>query len=128
MIRLITVALTLALAACSDSADRTYAGVASATHDCDKEKKVAIDATGGSFTLNGACDSVTVNGSDNRLAVEVSKATTINGARNVATIGAADRIAVRGYGNKVTWRKGMSGASPNTVTASGDNNTIEQAK
>ncbi|MGE3991651.1 DUF3060 domain-containing protein [Pseudorhodoplanes sp.] len=117
------------LTACGgDNPDRTYSGVAVATHDCGKEKKVAVDGTGGSFTLNGTCDSVTVNGGDNRLAVEASKAVTINGARNVIDVGAADRIAVRGYGNTVTWRKGASGSAPHTVTATGDRNAITQAQ
>jgi hypothetical protein len=116
------------LAGCGDNPDRTYSGVAGATHDCGKERNVAVNGSGGTFTFTGTCERVSLNGDGNKAAIEATKTMAVNGAKNLVEIGAVDRVNVSGSENTVTYRKGLPGASPYAATASGNNNSITQAK
>lgn len=122
---LLTAALTLA--ACGGD-DRTYSGVANATHDCGNEKKVAVNGNGGTFTVTGPCERVSLNGDNNKVTIASTKAVAVSGAGNIVAIGAVDRVSVSGSDNHVTWRKGLPGESPYAATARGNNNTIAQSQ
>lgn len=123
---LLSAALTLA--ACGSGDDRTYSGVTSATHDCGREKKVAVNASGGTFAFTGPCERVSLSGDNNKVTIEATKAVAVSGARNMVGIGAVDRVSVSGSDNNVTWRKGLPGGAPYAATASGNNNSITQTK
>jgi hypothetical protein len=118
----------LTLAACGDTPDRTYAGVANATHDCGKEKKVAVNGSGGSFTFTGTCTRVSLNGANNTLTIEAATALDVKGDSNNVKIGAVDNVSVSGSQNSVTYKSGVSSPQPRSATASGNRNDILQAK
>ena len=118
----------LALAACGDNPDRTYSGVPGATHDCDQERKVAINGSGGTFTFSGTCERVSLNGASNTLTIEATKALDVKGDVNTVRIGAVDAISVSGSQNNVTYRTGLPGGQPKSASARGDRNGILQAK
>jgi hypothetical protein len=121
--------VALTLTACGgDNPDRTYSSVTSATHDCGKEKKVAVNAIGGTFTFTGICERVSLSGDNNKVTIEATNAVAVSGARNVVAIGAVDRVSVSGSDNTVTWRKGLPGDAPYAATASGNNNSVMQMK
>ncbi len=118
-----------ALTACGgDSPDRTYSSVMSATHDCGKEKKVAVNGGGSTFTFIGTCERVSLNGANNTLTVEAAKALDVKGDGNTVKIGAVDTIAVSGSQNNVTYGKGLPGDQPRSASASGNRNNILHGK
>lgn len=51
----------------------------------------------------------------------------INGSNNTASIGSADKISVMGSDNKISYKKGLSGAKPR-VGSLGENNQVTQVK
>ena len=125
---LVSLIAAVSLVGCDDAPDKTYTGVAGATHDCGKERKVAVSGSGGTFIFTGICEHASLNGGANKVTIEATKTIAINGVKNVVEIGAVDRIAVTGSDNVVTYRTGIAGSSPHTAAASGNNNSITQAK
>jgi hypothetical protein len=98
----------LTLTACGDAPDRTYAGVAGATHDCGKERKVAVNASVGIFTFIGTCERVSLNGANNTLTIEAATALDVKGDSNTVRIGAVDAVSVSGSRNNVRYRSGVT--------------------
>ncbi|HWV41476.1 DUF3060 domain-containing protein [Pseudorhodoplanes sp.] len=116
----------LTLTACGEAPDRTYADVTNATHDCGKEKKVAVNASGGSFTFTGPCASIALNGANNTLTIESANALDIKGDGNIVKIGAVDSVSVNGSQNKVAYKRGVTDIQPPSATTRGNNNDVRQ--
>ena len=62
-----------------------------------------------------------------KITIENVKQLAVNGAGNQIDVGGADKIAVVGSDNKITYKKGLSGTKPK-VGAVGKNNKIDQVK
>jgi hypothetical protein len=118
-------AALLALAPATALAERTYTDKA-ATHDCTKEPEVAINASGGTYTLTGPCTKLTVNGADNKLKADSVVKVTVTGSKNTLEIDAVDRLAVTGNDNAVNYKRGVSG-KPKAASV-GANNKLNQVK
>lgn len=95
--------------------------------DCAKQPSHTINTGDNTLTYIGTCESIVINGGENRLTIENVKQLAINGGDNVVAIGGVDRIAINGDGNKVTYKKGLSGTKPH-ITSLGEHNEATQVK
>ncbi|HEU0035352.1 MAG TPA: DUF3060 domain-containing protein [Kofleriaceae bacterium] len=120
-------AASLALVPAAAIADRSFNAETAGSHDCAKDPIVSINSSGGTFTLTGTCDLVSVNGADNKVTVEGAKKVSVNGSTNAVDIGAADRISVNGSDNKVTYKKSLAGGKPK-VSSLGTGNKVTLVK
>lgn len=82
----------------------------SVTVDCGDGGKVVVNGSSNNVTVTGGCAKVAVNGSANNVAID-----------------AADKIAVTGSGNHVTYKKGFTKKSPK-VARTGVGNKVSRAK
>ncbi|MBL8620123.1 MAG: DUF3060 domain-containing protein [Myxococcales bacterium] len=80
------------------------------TVDCGDGGKVVVNGSSNNVTVTGGCAKVAVNGSANNVAID-----------------AADKIAVTGSGNHVTYKKGFTKKSPK-VARTGVGNKVSRAK
>ena len=120
--RAVLVAL-LTLLPATALAERVYTDKA-ATHDCAKEPEVAINASGGTYTLTGPCTRLAITGADNKVKADSAVKVTVNGSKNTVEIDAVDRLGVTGNENLVTYRRGVSGKP--RAAAVGANNKLSQ--
>jgi hypothetical protein len=97
------------------------------SHDCTTDPEVALNASGVTLDLTGACTKVAINGSGTTVTIASGVKVAINGASNTVTIDAADKIAVNGAGNTVTYKRGVSKKKPK-VSNLGVNNKIARVK
>ena len=91
----------------------TYSGTEkSFTHTCDEKhgRSIVIDGVENSVTLKGKCDSVSVNGTSNKVSME--------------TVG---RITVSGVENALKYKSGFEGKSP-AISKTGVDNTVTKIK
>lgn len=95
--------------------------------DCAKSPTAVIDEGEGKYRFVGPCTKIVIDGGDNTVAIESVKELAITGAGNTVNVGAADRISLTGNDNKLTYKKGLSGAKPK-ISSVGHNNTVTQAK
>jgi len=122
------IALLIALVPSVALADKSYNSEQSATHDCNKDPVVSINASGGTFTLTGTCDKVGINGSSNTVTIESVKKLGVNGASNKADVGAAEKIGVAGSSNTITYKTGLGGKGKPKVGSVGVGNKVTQVK
>ena len=81
---------------------------------------VTVDCgDGGQVVVNGSTNTVTVTGGCAKVVV--------NGSANTVAIDAADKIAVTGSGNKVTYKKGHTRKAPK-VARLGTGNKVARVK
>ena len=78
--------------------------------DCGEGGKVAINGSKNEITITGACSAVAINGSMNDVEID-----------------GADKIAINGSGNSVSWVKGWKKAKPK-IAKNGRNNRVTQNK
>lgn len=121
---LLIAALAAALAPATARADKVYAAGKGATWDCKKDPVVTINHGRGTYTFQGPCKSINLNGGQSTVRIEDTEALNITGASNTVTVGQIDQINLVGAGNKVTWRKAKHGDKPG-ITNVGTNNQIE---
>jgi hypothetical protein len=118
-------------AAGGDKADKPAASEAPAdakgAHDCARSPTAVIDNGDGNYRFVGPCTRIAINGGDNTVAIESVIELAISGAGNTVNVGGTDRIKVYGNDNKVTYKKGLTGAKPK-VSTFGNDNTITQTK
>src|SRR5260221_9129634 len=62
--------LLLALIPTVAAADKSFSGDKNATWDCTKDPEVSITSDKATFTLTGACKSLSVSGNDVKLTIE----------------------------------------------------------
>ena len=88
-----------------------------------------VNDAGASLSLDcGDGGQVVVNGAANRIAITGGCAkVVINGSTNQVAIDAADKIAITGSRNTVTYKKGWTKKNPK-VTRLGTGNTIAKLK
>ena len=123
--RTVLIAL-IALLPATALADRSYNSEQNVTHDCAKDAKVSVNASGGTYTFTGPCDKIAINGSDNKIKVASVAKLAINGSKNTADVDAVDKLAVTGSENTVTYKRGVSGKPK--VASLGTNNKISLVK
>ena len=95
--------------------------------DCAKQPRHTINTGDNTLVYVGTCERIVINGGENRLTIESVKQLAVNGGDNVVDIGSVDRISINGDGNKVTYKKGLSGAKPH-ITSLGEHNETTQVK
>jgi len=100
------VGLLIALTPAVAHAGKTYNEGSGGTWDCKKDPAVTINVSDGTYVFKGACTSISVNGSTDRLTIESVDRLTINGNDNTIDADTASRITVNGNANKVTYKKG----------------------
>src|SRR5262245_36942775 len=95
--------------------------------DCGKSPnaKITQDHTVAKFV--GACETIEITGDYSRVSIESAKTVLVHGDYHIVEVVAAGKIDVHGDYNKVTWKKGLTGAKPD-VTTKGDFNTVGPAK
>jgi hypothetical protein len=120
--------LLLALVPGIALADKSYNGEKSATHDCNKEPKAAVNTGDGDFTFTGTCDRIAINGGDNKITIESVRLLALNGSTNKVTVGAAEKIQVNGSDNTVNYKTGPDGKGKPKVTTLGTGNKVIQVK
>jgi hypothetical protein len=108
-------------------ADKPAADGNATVVDCSKNPAYGITSGNGNYRFTGTCDKISLIGGHNKLTVENVKELGITGGHNVVDVVAADRIAATGSDNNVTYKKGLSGASPK-IASLGKNNRIDQVK
>lgn len=110
----IAFALALVLAPALAAADAPEVVINDAaqtsTVDCGEGGKVVVNGSSNDITVTGGCAKVVVNGSANKVAID-----------------AADKIAVTGSGNHVTYKKGYTKKSPK-VARTGVGNKVARIK
>src|SRR4029079_15409820 len=67
---------------------------------------VVINISDATFTFKGACTSITVNGSTDKLTIDSVDRLAVNGNDNAIDADSISRLAINGYTNKVAYRKG----------------------
>ncbi|HEX2690729.1 MAG TPA: DUF3060 domain-containing protein [Kofleriaceae bacterium] len=87
-------------------AGKTYNEGSGGTWDCKKDPSVTINTNDATYTLKGACTSISINGNTNKLTIESVDRLAINGNDNTIDADSAARIAANGNGNQVTYKKG----------------------
>ena len=95
--------------------------------DCAKQPSHTINTGDNTLVYVGTCERIVINGGENRVTIENIKQLAINGGDNVVDIGGVDRISINGDGNKITYKKGLSGAKPR-ITSLGAHNETTQVK
>lgn len=86
----------------------------------DAAQQVSVDCgDGGKVVVNGSSNNVTVTGGCAKVVV--------NGSANNVTVDAADKIAVTGSGNHVTYKKGYTKKSPK-IARTGVGNKVSRVK
>jgi hypothetical protein len=94
------------------------------TWDCKSDPVVNINHGGGTYTFQGACKSINLNGGKSTLTIESTDQLNVTGASNTITVGEIDQINVVGANNTITWKKAKHGDRPGVATV-GANNKIE---
>ena len=118
---LLALIVVISLAACGEE-DKSYTGEKTATHDCSKEPALSIRTSNATLTFTSTCERVSINGDDNMVRIEATKAAAISGSKNVVEIGAVDKISVNGSGNTVYYAKALTGSTSSYAT--GNNNWV----
>lgn len=96
--------------------------------DCTKHPVQALDSSGSTaIKFTGTCTKITVSTGSNRLSIENVKTLLLDGGDNTVDIGGVDAIVMNGAANRVTYKKGLSGAKPK-VSGSGALNNVVQVK
>jgi Protein of unknown function (DUF3060) len=100
------------------------------------DQTIEADCAGGSatvtgywntITLTGSCESVEVSGGDNTITIEAASALTIAGYWNTVDVTTIGSITVDGGDNTVNWVEGLDGGTPK-ITAADDFNTIVRVR
>ncbi|MBX3156242.1 MAG: DUF3060 domain-containing protein [Deltaproteobacteria bacterium] len=127
MKRLVGLVLVLSLAPAGVAgADRVF-NSGGGSHDCNKDGNVVINAGDAKYTITGACEKVSINGSSNTVTIESAKKLSVTGSENKVDVGASDKISISGSDNTVNWKKGL-GADKPKVGSVGTGNKINQVK
>lgn len=100
------IGLLIALTPAVVHAGKVYNEGSGGTWDCKKDPAVVINVSDGTYTFKGACTSISVNGSENKVTLESVDQLAVNGNENTIEADSASRIAINGNENKVTYRKG----------------------
>jgi hypothetical protein len=104
------------------------AGGGGSVIDCTKHPVQALATTGANaIKFVGTCTKITVSTGSNRLSIENVKTLQLDGGDNTVDIGGVDAIVMDGAANRVTYKKGLSGAKPK-VSGSGALNNVVQVK
>lgn len=107
------------------SADKTF--MSGGSHDCATDPVVNINTGNGTFTLTGACKTVSVNGADNKLTIASVGTLNINGSGNTADTEELGAANATGSNNKVTYQKAQKGSKPGW-RAVGTGHSLTKAK
>jgi len=110
--------LIVVLAPTIGRADKVYTAGKGGTWDCKKDPVVDINHGRGVYTFQGPCKTINLNGGE-------SKQLAVNGSDNTIDIGGVEQISLNGDANKVTYKKGLSGAKPRISTMGDHNSTTE---
>ena len=102
----ILVGLLIALTPAVVHAAKIYNEGSGGTWDCKKDPAVVINISDATFTFKGACTSIVVNGSTDKLTIEGVDRLVVNGNDNMIDADSLSRITVNGNTNKVAYRKG----------------------
>ena len=108
-------------------ADKSFTGDKAGTWDCAQDPEVSLTTSDATFTLKGACTSISVTGDNIKLTIESIKDLVLNGNKNTATVGKLGELTVNGNSNKVTWKAALSGKKP-AVQNNGKSNGVAKAK
>ena len=119
--------LLLALIPTVAAADKSFSGDKNATWDCTKDPEVSITSDKATFTLTGACKSLSVSGNDVKLTIESIADLVLNGNKITATIAELGEVTINGNNDSVVWKKAQSGAKPG-VQNNGKTNSVAKAK
>lgn len=120
--------LLLGAAAPVARAERAITGSAEqVTHDCGADPVVVVSGSSNQLTITGACTSISVQGSANRLTVAAVTAVMIQGSTNQLALDQVDKIRVQGVGNRVDYKRPLA-AKKVKVSRQGLNNRIRKVK
>jgi len=119
--------LLLALVPSVAAADKSFTGDKKATWDCAKDPEVSITSSKATFTLTGACKSISVTGSDVKLTIESIADLVLNGDGITATVATLGEVTINGNKNSIVWKKARSGDKPG-VQNNGKTNSVTQEK
>lgn len=113
------------LSACSEAAPPHVLRTA-ATHDCARESRVTVEASGIAVTFVGACERIVIKGDGNKITTASVARIEIAGKGNSVAIDAVDRISISGSDNAVRYRKSVTRIT--SFNTYGHNNDISQAR
>jgi hypothetical protein len=119
-------ALGVAAPAYADVSINDAAGTGS--HDCGTDPVVSLNTSTTTLALTGACDKVSINGSQTTVTIESVKAVSINGSGNTLTVDAADKISVNGTANTVTYKHSVTPKKKTKIKKTGLKNTVTRVK
>ena len=101
------IGLLIALTPVLAHADKSFNDGKGGTFDCKADDSVTINGNSATYTLKGPCKVVTVNGNQNKLAIEKVDILTLNGNTNTTTADAVNQVvSANGNDNKVTYKAG----------------------
>jgi Protein of unknown function (DUF3060) len=128
MFKPLRLALVLSLCSSAAYAEAEYTESAGTiTHDCAKDPEVSISGSSSTFTLTGACTTVSIAGSSNKVTIESSEKVAVTGSTNEVSVDATNKISVLGTSNKVAWKKAIKGKKPK-ISSTGVGNKVSKAK
>ena len=113
------------LSACSEAAPPHILRTAG-THDCARESRVTVEASGIAVAFVGACERIVIKGDGNRITTASVAAMEISGKGNSIAIDAVDRISISGSDNTVRYRKSVTRIT--SFNTYGYNNDISQVR
>jgi len=119
-------AVAVAAPAYADVSINDAAGTGS--HDCGTDPVVSLNASMTTLALTGACDKVSINGSQTTVTIESVKSVSVNGSGNTLEVGAADRISVTGTTNTVTYKTSVTAKKKTKVKKTGLKNKVTRIK
>ncbi|HEU0033410.1 MAG TPA: DUF3060 domain-containing protein [Kofleriaceae bacterium] len=108
-------------------AEKSFTGDTGATWDCANDAEVSISSSKATFTITGACESITVSGDALTLTIDNVKEIVVNGHKNKATIGTLGEVTINGNNNTVIYKKPATGKKPG-VQNNGTKNSVAKSK
>src|SRR5690349_859710 len=97
------VALIVAFTPAIALAGKSYNEGSGDSYDCKSDPTVSININNGTFTFTGACQTISVNGNNNTIAIESVKTLSVNGNGSTITVAAVTTISSNGNDNKVSY-------------------------
>jgi hypothetical protein len=98
------------------------------TYDCDKDASTNIMSNGNTITLKGACGTVNISGTHNKVTGDKARQINISGNDNTLDIGTIESVNVSGNTNTLTYKKGSANAPGPKVSNAGNGNKISATK